>query len=129
MMKNENCNYSYDFYDVLRFIKMYGSIDSTEYLLIQHERKNEPATFMDNMSDIVSKYRSGQLHINIKAKTKNDESGTAKSVNSFPYVSGNFVKAGVFCKDEDERYRFCDDRIEEIETAIKEVEQCLNSVK
>lgn len=37
---------------------------------------------------------------------RNDEKGATKSVNSFPYVNGNFSKAGVFVKDDFGRFLF-----------------------
>lgn len=48
-MKNKDCNYSRDFFDVLLFAYKYGSIDSTEYLLIQHMRENEPDDYIRRM--------------------------------------------------------------------------------
>ena len=32
MMKNPDCNYGIDFFDVLRFVDMYGHIDLNEYI-------------------------------------------------------------------------------------------------
>jgi hypothetical protein len=129
MMKNPDCNYGYDFFDVLWFVKMYGSIDSTEYLLIQHAREVNPENYLVDMGDTVRQYRDGSITINIKTKTKNDESGAAKSVNSFPYVQGNFIKAGVFYKGEDGRYYIVQDRMPEIIKAIQEVRLCRNLAK
>lgn len=129
MMKSPDCNYGYDFFDVLWFVKMYGSIDSTEYLLIQHEREINPENYLVDMGDIVSQYRNGTITITVKTKTKNDDSGAAKSVNSFPYVQGNFIKAGVFYKGDDNRYYIVNDRMPEIIKAIQEVRLCLNSAK
>ena len=128
MMKNPECNYGYDFFDVLCFVVKYGSIDSTEYLLIQHEREVHPEGYLDAMQDMVHRYRSGSIAIRIKTRTKNGESGRAKSVNSFPYVWGNFVKAGVFEKREDGRYYMAEDRMPEIQNAVQEVGACQNSV-
>ena len=129
MMKSPDCNYGYDFFDVLWFVKQYGSIDSTEYLLIQHEREVNPDNYLVDMGDTVRKYRDGTITINVKTKTKNDENGAAKSVNSFPYVQGNFIKAGVFYKGDDNRYYIVNDRMPEIIKAIQEVRLCLNSAK
>lgn len=128
MMKSPDCNYGYDFFDVLWFVKQYGSIDSTEYLLIQHEREVNPTNYLADMEDVVKQYRDGAITINVKTKTKNDEKGAAKSVNSFPYVQGNFIKAGVFYKDNN-RYYIVKDRMPEIIKAIQEVRLCLNSAK
>jgi len=121
MMKNQDCNYSKDFFDVLCFVKMYESIDSTEYLLIQHERNNGSGDYLEEMGELVKRYRDGSLTINVKTKTKNDESGAAKSVNSFPYVNGNFMKAGVFLKGDDSRYYINSKRMDEVDSAIEEV--------
>lgn len=121
MMKNKDCNYSNDFFDVLYFVKKYGSIDSTEYYLIQYEREKGSQNYLDEMEDTVSQYRDGSLTINVKSKTKKDDSGAAKSVNSFPYVQGNFIKAGVFYKGDDSRYYISDERIAEVDNAIEEV--------
>lgn len=129
MMKRPDCNYGYDFFDVLWFVKQYGSIDSTEYLLIQYEREVNPDNYLVDMGDTVRRYRNGTITIHVKTKTKNDESGAAKSVNSFPYVQGNFVKAGVFYKGNDNRYYIVNDRMPEIIKAIQEVRSCLNSAK
>ncbi|MGN1416996.1 MAG: hypothetical protein ACI4XF_09140 [Oscillospiraceae bacterium] len=129
MMKNPDCNYGYDFYDVLRFVNMYESIDSTEYLLIQHERAVNPGDYIQDMGDTVRNYRAGVITINVKTKTKNDENGSAKSVNSFPYVHGNFIKSGVFYKGKDERYYIVGRRMPEVINAIQEVRSCLNSAK
>lgn len=127
MMKSPDCNYGYDFFDVLWFVKEYGSIDSTEYLLIQHEREVNPDSYLIDMGDIVRQYRDSTITINVK--TKNDKNGAAKSVNSFPYVQGNFIKAGVFYKGNDNRYYIVRDRMPEILNAIQEVRLCLNSAK
>lgn len=129
MMKSPDCNYGYDFFDVLWFVKEYGSIDSTEYLLIQYEREVNPDSYLIDMGDTVRQYRDGTITINVKTKTKNDENGAAKSVNSFPYVHGNFIKAGVFYKGDDNRYYIVRDRMPEIIKAIQEVRLCLNSAK
>lgn len=129
MMKSPDCNYGYDFFDVLWFVKQYGSIDSTEYLLIQHERAINPGNYLVDMGDTVRQYRDGAITIHVKTKTKNGESGAAKSVNSFPYVQGNFIKAGVFYKGDDNRYYIVNDRMPEIIQAIQEVRLCLNSAK
>lgn len=129
MMKSPDCNYGYDFFDVLWFVKQYGSIDSTEYLLIQHEREVNPDNYLVDMGDTVRQYRDGTITINVKTKTKNDESGAAKSVNSFPYVQGNFIKAGVFYKGDDNRYYIVNDRMPEIIKAIQEVRLCLSLAK
>ena len=129
MMKSQDCNYSKDFYDVLRFIKRYESIDSTEYLLIQYEREQSPEDMINRLGAYLNKYRDGSLTVNVKTKTKNASDGDAKSVNSFPYVSGNFSKAGVVYKNED-RFYLTKDRILEIECALREVDYiCQNSVK
>lgn len=129
MMKRPDCNYGYDFFDVLCFVKQYGSIDPTEYLLIQHEREANPENYMADMGNTVRQYRDGAITINVTTKTKNDESGAAKSVNSFPYVQGNFIKAGVFYKGDDNRCYMVNDRMPEIIKAIQEVRLCLNSAK
>lgn len=129
MMKNPECNYGYDFLDVLWFVKLYGSIDSTEYLLIQYEREVNPENYLDTMGEIVKQYREGTITINIRTKTKNDENGEARSVNSFPYVHGNFVKAGVFYKGKDGRYYIVTKRMNEIIKAIQEVRLCLSLAK
>lgn len=121
MMKNKDCNYSHDFFDVLYFAKKYESIDSTEYYLIQHEREKGLQNYLDEMEDTVKQYREGSLAINVKSKTKKDDSGAAKSVNSFPYVQGNFIKAGVFYKGDDSRYYISNERIAEVDNAIEEV--------
>lgn len=129
MMKNENCNYACDFFDVLYFVRKYGSIDSTEYLLIQHERDQDANNYLDEMEEKINQYREGLLTINVKTKTKNDERGAAKSVNSFPYVQGNFIKAGIFYKGEHGRYYIVEDRILEIDNAIQEVKVCRSLAK
>ncbi len=121
MMKNKECTYALDFYDVLRFTEQYDHIDATEYLLIQYEREQSPDDFLEKMEDRLMKYRDGLLSINIKTKTKNDDSGAAKSVNSFPYVHGNFTKAGVFVKGDDNQFSINNDRKPEVEKAIEEV--------
>lgn len=121
MMKNKDCNYAQDFFDVLRFVEKYDSIDSTEYLLIQHARGNFEGDYIGEIADIVNQYRQNQLVVNVYTKTKNNEKGDSKSVNSFPYVTSNFSKSGVFVKDDSGRYRFNQDRSREIKSAIKEV--------
>lgn len=129
MMKNPDCNYGYDFFDVLCFVHQYGSIDSTEYLLIQHERAINPKHYLTDLGDTVRQYRDGSITINVKTKTKNNESGDPKKVNSFPYVSGNFTKSGVFDKGKKGRFYIVQDRMPEITKAIQEVRLCLNSAK
>lgn len=126
MMKNPHCNYGYDFFDVLWFVEKYGSIDSTEYLLIQYERSVNPDSYMVDIGEIVKQYRNGTIVINVTTKTKNNENG---KVNSFPYVNGNFIKAGVFFKGNDNRYYIVNKRMPEIIKAIREVKLCLNLAK
>lgn len=121
MMKNKDCNYAQDFFDVLRFVDCYGSIDSTEYLLIQYEREHCEGDYITEMADIVNQYRQKEMEVNVNTKTKNDEKGATKSVNSFPYVNGNFSKAGVFVKDDFGRFLFNMNRYAEIQSAIREV--------
>lgn len=60
------------------------------------------------------------ISINVKTKTKNADDGEAKSVNSFPYVNGNFTKAGVFYKS-DGKFYITEERRSEVECAIREV--------
>lgn len=130
MMKNKDCSYAQDFFDVLRFVDCFGSINSTEYLLIQYEREHCEGNYIVAMDDIVNKYRNKEIEINVLTKTKNDDKGTAKSVNSFPYVNGNFSKSGVFVKDDSGRFIFNTSRYSEIQSAIKEVSEVwLNSVQ
>lgn len=126
MMKNPDCNYGYDFFDVLRFVNQYESIDSTEYMLIEYERENYLKTYWTRIGDLIKQYRDGSIEVNVATKTKNNQSGAAKSVNSFPYVSGNFEKAGVFYKGDGNRYYAVKERTPEIVNAIKEVNQCQN---
>lgn len=123
MMKNKSCNYAEDFFDVLRFVDTYEHIDATEYLLIQYEREQDHQDFMARMRSRIQQYRDGVLSINVKTKTKNDDAGAAKSVNSFPYVSGNFTKAGVFLKNDENQFFIADQRRSEVEQAIEEVGQ------
>lgn len=123
MMKNKECNYSKDFYDVLRFVDIYGSIDALEYLLIQHMRDNGNNDYILEMKQIVEDYRSNKIEINVKTKTKNGDSGEAKSVNSFPYVHGNFAKAGVLEKTDDNKFVLNENRRKEIKAALLEVEE------
>ena len=129
MMKTQECNYSKDFYDVLCFMKEFESIDSTEYLLIQYEREQSEADMLKRLGAYIGQYRDGTISVNVKTKTKNADDGKAKSVNSFPYVSGNFSKAGVVQKYEN-RFYLNKERISEIECALREVDiVCQNSAK
>ena len=121
MMKNKDCNYAEDFFDVLRFVDEYDHIDSTEYLLIQYEREQDHQDFMKRMATRLQQYRDGIISINVKTKTKNDAAGAAKSVNSFPYVHGNFTKAGVFQKGDSNQFFITDSRRPEVEAALEEV--------
>lgn len=121
MMKNEECNYSRDFYDVLRFVDIYGSIDAMEYLLIQYMRDNCNGDYILEMRQIVEDYRSNKIEINVKTKTKNGDNGEAKSVNSFPYVHGNFGKAGVLIKANDNKFVLNENRTKEVKAALLEV--------
>lgn len=129
MMKTKECNYSKDFYDVLCFMKEFESIDSTEYLLIQYERERSEEDLLKRLGAYIGQYRDGTIKINVKTKTKNAEDGKAKSVNSFPYVSGNFSKAGVVRKYKN-RFYLNEERVSEINCALREVNVvCQNSVK
>lgn len=129
MMKTQECNYSKDFYDVLCFMKEFESIDSTEYLLIQYEREQSGNDLLKRLGTYIDQYRDGTISVNIKTKTKNADEGKAKSVNSFPYVSGNFLKAGVIYKYKN-RFYLNKERISEIECALREVDVvCQNSAK
>ena len=121
MMKNKDCNYAEDFFDVLRFVDIYEHIDATEYLLIQYEREQDHQHFMSSMASRLQQYRDGVLSINVKTKTKNDDAGAPKSVNSFPYVHGNFTKAGVFIKNDDNQFSIVESRRTEVDRAIEEV--------
>lgn len=69
----------------------------------------------------------GEIYTLSPYKDKNDENGAARSVNLFPYVNGNFLKAGAFVKDEDGRYQFNMNRQSEIQSAIMEVSQIWQS--
>lgn len=126
MMKKKDCNYSRDFFDVLCFAKNYGSIDQCEYFLIQAKRKTNNSFYIEEMKETIQQYRAGIIKINVTQKTKNDSKG---NVNSFPYVKGNFVKAGIFIERDDKQICFNEERITEVNDAIKEIEQCLNSAK
>lgn len=130
MMKNEDCNYAIDFFDVLRFIDMYDFIDLTEYMLILSEREKGNENYLIDLKDTVKKYRNKDIEITVKTKTKNALAGDgkAKSVNSFPYVTGNFCKSGIMKKSQGKFY-FVEDRLGEIKNTISEVIECRNLVK
>ena len=120
MMQSRDCGYARDFYDVLYFVKRYGTIDSTEYLLIQYERERGERDYIEGMAEIVQQYRNGEITIDVKTKTKNDTQGKAKSVNSFPYVNGNFSKAGIMEKSDDGRFYLKSERMSEIDNTLRE---------
>ncbi|MBM6685599.1 hypothetical protein H9X90_10610 [Faecalicatena contorta] len=122
MMMKTDCNYAEDFFDVLRFTDRYQHIDSTEYLLIQYEREQNHRDFLSKMQQRLFQYRDRLISINVKTKTKNDSNGKTKSVNSFPYVQGNFTKAGVFVKNKDNQFFINEKRRTEVDSAIKEIE-------
>lgn len=130
MMKNTECNYSVDFLDVLRFIDMYGHIDLTEYLLVLYYRENEGENYIAKLEEIVKHYRNSEIEVIVKTKTKNatDGEGETKSVNSFPYVTGNFQKAGIMEKRNNKFY-FVSGKQSEIKSAIEEVMKCQSLVK
>ena len=92
-------------------------------------REQHPDSYFNDIENVVKQYRNDEITIDIRTKTKNDDKGAAKSVNSFPYVQGNFCKAGVFYKGDSGRYFISDDRIEEVDNAIKEVGLCRNLAK
>lgn len=125
MMKSSECNYAIDFFDVLRFVYKYGYIDIQEYFLIIYERNHAEASYIDDMAEIIQQYRSGEIDINVKTETSSTDEG---KVNSFPYVNGNFVKAGILYKEKN-RFYIVQNRKAEIEAAIEEVRQCQNLVK
>lgn len=125
MMKSSNCNYAIDFFDVLRFVYKYGYIDIQEYFLIIHERNHSEDSYIDNMAETIQRYRKGEIDINVKTETSSTDEG---KVNSFPYVNGNFVKAGILYKEKSKFY-IVQNRKAEIEAAIEEVMQCQNLVK
>ncbi len=120
MMKTPESKYATDFFDVLRFVHKYGHIDWTEYMLILFEREQNPTYFLENMADLVQHYRDGTESINVKGKTKNGDVVDAKGINSFPYVHGNFTKAGVFL-EENNKFYIKEERRAEVECAIREV--------
>lgn len=121
MMKTQECSYAKDFYDVLCFMKEFESIDSTEYLLMQYEREQSEAGMLERLGGYIGLYRDGTLCVNVTTKTKNGADGKARTVNSFPYVSGNFLKAGVIQKHK-KRFYLNKERMSEIECALREVE-------
>ena len=127
MMKNTDCNYGIDFFDVIRFVDMYGHMDITDYMLILYEREKDSSDYLQNLRSIVEQYRNNEIEINVKTKTKNatEGDGKSKSVNSFPYVTGNFCKSGVMKKIGGKFY-FEESRIEEIKSTIREVAACRN---
>lgn len=130
MMKNPDCNYGIDFFDVLRFVDIYGYIDLTEYMLILYEREKNGSDYLHDLQDVVKKYRNKEIEIHVKTKTKNamEGDGKSKSVNSFPYVTGNFCKSGIM-KKIDGKFYFEENRIKEIENAIEEVAKYRNLVR
>jgi hypothetical protein len=122
MMKSSDCNYAIDFFDVLRFVYKYGYIDIQEYFLIIYERNHSTGSYIDDMAETIKKYRNGEIDINVKTETSSTDEG---KVNSFPYVNGNFVKAGILYKEKNKFY-IVQNRKAEIEAAIEEVIQCQN---
>ena len=84
-------------------------------------RDNGNNDYILEMKQIVEDYRSNKIEINVKTKTKNGDSGEAKSVNSFPYVHGNFAKAGVLEKTADNKFVLNENRRKEIKAALLEV--------
>lgn len=125
MMKSSECNYAMDFFDVLRFVQKYGYIDKTEYFLVIYERNHAEGEYLDNIKETIEEYRNGEIDINVKTETASADEG---KVNSFPYVSGNFVKAGIFYKEKNKCY-IVESRKAEVEAAIEEVIKCRNLVK
>ncbi len=123
MMKNKSCNYALDFYDVLRFVKKYESINPKEYMLLLYMRDQNPENYLDAVSDLVQKLRGEEIEIHVKARGRDYSGGGGEeieSVNSFPYVCGNFEKAGIFRKDADRDF-FNQSRLFEINQAMSEV--------
>lgn len=121
MMMNKACNYANDFFDVLRFTDRYKHIDQVEYLLIQYERTETSGDFITKMQQRLYQYREGIININIKTKTKNNNCGKIKSINSFPYVHGNFTKSGVFIQKDNNQFCINEERRMEVDSAIKEI--------
>ena len=129
MMMSESCRYGIDFWDVLRFVNKYDSIDLTEYFLLIYERNSGEENYLENMGPIVEKYRLNTLTINVsteikkKIKSTMNKAGAAKRINTFPYVKGNFVEAGILVPIDEGRFKINEDRRNEIDSALKEIEE------
>lgn len=129
MMMTEKCKYAIDFLDVFRFVNKYESIDLTEYFLLIYERNTGEEDYLSKMEPLVRKYRLKQLTIDVSTEiTKNikntmNPTGAAKRINTFPYVKGNFVEAGIFVATDDGRFKINESRRSEIDSALKEIEE------
>ncbi|MDY4798656.1 MAG: hypothetical protein SO157_04870 [Bullifex sp.] len=139
MMKDRTCNYASIFYDVLQFVKVFETITTLEYMLLLHLRDNKPDSYFQELNNIVPQYRNGDIDLSVKVKTrktikkKSPENEEIKKVatdpkeNSFPYVSGNFLKAGIFIKPDIHTFAINKDRLAEIESAMREVRKVWQS--
>ena len=125
MMKCDDCSYAKDFLDVLRYVVKYKYINQTEYMLLIDARTKGEINYIEALQENIAAYRAGIMELNVKTKTKSGL-GDAKSVNSFPYVTGNFIKAGVFEKKEDNGYYIKFGHEKEVNMGIKEVEAWMN---
>lgn len=124
MMKDKTCSYSVDFWDVLRFVNEYESIDATEYLLLLYAREKNINDYLNAISNNVIAHRDDTEKISVKTITNKGSKAKIDKVNSFPYVSGNFIQAGIFKKDNKNRFYINDSRRTEIDVALREIELC-----
>lgn len=127
MMMSEKCGYAIDFFDVLRFVKKYKSIDLTEYFFLIYARNLKEDDYLDKMGEKIYKYRSNQLKFNVHTKIKKNikstmnRAGEAKRINTFPYVKGNFVEAGILVPIDNGRFKLNERRRSEIDSALEEI--------
>ncbi len=128
MMMSKSCRYASDYFDVLRFVNKYNSIDLTEYFLLIYERNRGEEGYLDKINETIQKYRQGKLNIivtteikkNIK-KTQN-ATGAPKRINTFPYIKGSFLAAGIFSTTDDDRCRLNEAKRQEIDSVLREIE-------
>ena len=73
LIKNDDLNYSEGLKWYIQYLTKFGKINKEEFALMVHTMAENPNTWYDEIKENISKYRNGDVDINVKVRVRNDQ--------------------------------------------------------
>lgn len=118
VMKTDDSSFTKTLVKTIDFIISFHSIDRIEYALIIYF-SSQSNNYFEKLSDVVEKYRKGQIDINVKVNTRDDNSPVKgertlqeiSALTSYTYICGLLQQAGLVAKEKS-RFIFNKNKVE-----------------